>query len=285
MPVKTLEINSGTDLYCILGNPVRHSLSPVLHNAAFRKAAINAVYVAFEPKSIRLAVQSIRDLGIKGASVTIPFKIEVIPFLDAIDPSAKSIGSVNTLVNRDGILTGYNTDGTGAIRALEKNRVAVKNRTALIIGNGGSARAIAIALLENHSSVIIAGRNRSRAEDLAKNLEKKHWPARALSIDDLEPNFMEEIDIIINTTPVGMSPNVDRMPLRENLILRKHAVFDIVYSPLTTKLLAVAAKKRCKVVKGIDMLIYQGAMQFEIWTGKAAPIKAINSAMFNRLRI
>ncbi len=143
MPVKALEINSETDLYCIFGSPVRHSLSPLMQNAAFRKAGVNAIYVAFEPSSIQAALQSMRHLGIKGASVTIPFKIEVIPFLDAIDPAAAAIGSVNTLVNSNGAITGYNTDGAGAIRALEKTGVPIRDRAVLVLGNGGSARAIA----------------------------------------------------------------------------------------------------------------------------------------------
>jgi shikimate dehydrogenase len=282
--VKTLEINSETDLYCIFGSPVRHSLSPVIQNAAFKKAGINAVYVAFEPASIQAALQAMRHLGIKGASVTIPFKIEVLPFLDAIDPAAAAIGSVNTLVNRNGTITGHNTDGAGAMRALEKNRISVKNRTVLILGNGGSARAIATALLENQASVILAGRNRSRVEALARELEKGHGTVRSLCIDELDLKFMEIIDVIINTTPVGMAPNIDDTPLSEDLISRKHTVFDIVYSPLMTKFLTSARRKKCTIVNGIDMLISQGALQFELWTGKPAPIEAINSAILNRLR-
>lgn len=281
--MKTHQIDSNTDLYCIVGSPVRHSLSPVIHNTAFQKNGINAVYLAFEPSSIESAVESIRSLGIKGASVTIPFKIDVLRYVDEADPLASAIGSVNTLVNADGKIIGHNTDGYGAIRALANNKINVENSRILLIGNGGSARALAYTLLQNGASVMLGGRNLARVEGLARDLEKKYRKVRSLLIGDLDRKHMESVDVIINTTPVGMAPDTDSMPIPDALLLKRHAVFDIVYSPLKTKLLDAAQKKGCAVVNGIEMLIFQGARQFELWTGKPAPIDAIYSAITSRL--
>ena len=224
-----------------------------------------------------------KSLGIKGASVTIPYKIDVIRFLDAIDSTAADIGAVNTLVNTGGTITGYNTDGYGAVRALEHKKIAVEKSVILILGNGGSARAIALTLLENGASVLLAGRNASKIENLARDFKKEQRPVHSLLIGDLDRKLMETIDIIINTTPVGMSPDIDIMPLREDLIMQRHTVFDIVYTPLMTKLLTVAQEKRCTIVSGIDMLLFQGARQFELWTGKPAPVGAISSAIMKHV--
>ena len=277
-------INSRTDLYCIFGSPVRHSLSPVMLNAAFQETGINAVYLAFEPASIQAGISSMKSLGIKGASVTIPFKIDALGFVDNMDPLAARIGSVNTIVNSDGILTGYNTDGYGAIQALANKNISIENATSLIIGNGGSARAIAFTLLQNRSAVALAGRNIGKVEALACDLRKQQSSVRSLLISDLDEQFMNSIDIIINTTPVGMAPHLDAIPLHEDLLFEKHTVFDIVYSPVMTKLLTAAEKKGCAIVNGIEMLIYQGARQFELWTGKQPPIPAMFSAIVNHLQ-
>ena len=224
-----------------------------------------------------------KSLGIKGASVTFPYKIDVIRFLDAIDPDAADIGAVNTLVNSEEIITGYNTDGYGAVRALENKKITVENTSILILGNGGSARAIALTLLQKGSSVFLAGRNASRIESLARDFKKKHRPIHSLLIGDLDRKLMETIDIIINTTPVGMSPDIDVMPLREDLVMQRHTVFDIVYTPLMTKLLTVAREKKCTLVNGIDMLLFQGVRQFELWTGIPAPVDAISSAIIKHV--
>lgn len=273
--VKTHGINSGTLLYCIFGSPVRHTVSPLMHNAAFREAGINAVYLAFEPASIREAVASMRALGISGASVTIPYKIEVLGLCDEVDPHAADIGSVNTLMNAGGRITGYNTDGLGAVRALENGGIGVSGSRCLVIGNGGSARAISFALQAAGAGVIIAGRNRSRIEALAGDLGET---SRSVLLGELDGRMMESVDIVINTTPVGMAPDAGSSPIDTHLIAARHAVFDIVYSPRETRLLAAAREKGCATVHGIDMLIFQGARQFEIWTGMPAPVETMARA-------
>jgi shikimate dehydrogenase len=282
--MKPVKINSGTELYCIFGSPVRHSFSPLMHNAAFRSAGIDAVYLAFEPPSIGEAVSSMRTLNIRGASVTIPYKIGVMHHVDAVDGLAAHIGSVNTLVNSDGKITGYNTDGYGALLALRNGGVSIDNARCLLLGNGGSARAIACALLESGAGVIIAGRNALRIGGLAEDLRKVNASVTSILLEEINRGFMESIDIIINTTPVGMAPDVEKSPLDIDLIAKRHAVFDIVYAPHVTAFLSAARRRGCAVVHGIDMLVFQGARQFELWTGKPAPVTVMRRAIRKHLR-
>ncbi|OHD65347.1 MAG: shikimate dehydrogenase [Spirochaetes bacterium RBG_13_51_14] len=272
-------------MYCIFGMPVRHSFSPVIHNAAFNQLGINAVYLAFEPPSIEDAIQSMRTLNILGASVTIPFKIDVIKHIDGIDQLAARIGSVNTLVNWDGKITGFNTDGYGAIRALENENIPLGNATCLVIGNGGSARAIAFTLLARGASIIIAGRNVTRIEGLAAELRKTEPSVRAVPLSDIDRKLMETVDIIINTTPVGMSPDINAVPIDPGFISARHTVFDIVYSPHMTKLLSAAEERGSTIVHGIEMLVHQGARQFELWTGTSAPVETMRRAVLKHLQI
>ena len=282
--MRSIEISAGTGCYCIFGRPVSHSVSPLMHNAAFRECSIDAVYLAFEPQSIGEAVASMKSLGIRGASVTIPFKIDALRHCDEVDHIAADIGSVNTLVNRGGLVKGFNTDGYGAARALEESGIALKGAVCLVIGNGGSARAIAFTLIESGASVIIAGRNAGRVERLAEDLCKRAPGTRSLLMDTIDSGLMESVDIIINTTPVGMTPDVGSMPLEKSLISASHAVFDIVYAPHMTRLLSAARDSGSRIVHGIDMLVYQGARQFELWTGKPAPVKTMMKAARRHLQ-
>ncbi|TFH41615.1 MAG: shikimate dehydrogenase [Chrysiogenales bacterium] len=267
--------NSNTELYSIFGRPVRHSMSPAMHNAAFRELGINAVYLAFEPPSIGPAIEAMKALGIRGASVTIPYKMDALDYCEDIEPLAADIGSVNTLLNLDGRIIGHNTDGYGAVRALEKGGISLEGTTCLVIGNGGSARAIAFTLLTRGSSVVIAGRNRSRAESLVSDLRRISPDTRAVHLPDLDAAAMKNIDIVINTTPIGMAPEDNTIPLDPALITSCHTVFDIVYTPRITRLLRESADRGAVIVHGIDMLFYQGALQFEIWTGKPAPLETM----------
>ncbi len=282
--VNPMAIDSHTQLYAVFGMPVRHSLSPVMHNAAFRESGIDAAYLAFEPDSIRGAVESMKSLGIPGASVTIPFKIDVLPCLDDIDRHAAEIGSVNTLHNLGGRIVGHNTDGRGAVRALVESGVDIEGASCLIIGNGGSARSIGFSLLSHRASVLIAGRSIERARALSSDLGGDSSAVRAIGIPEIGPAIMEGIDIIINTTPVGMAADAQNIPIAPDLISSRHTVFDIVYVPRTTRLLLEASKRRAHTVHGIDMLVYQGALQFELWTGLEAPVEAMFRAVNEALR-
>lgn len=274
-----MAIDSHTQLYAVFGRPVRHSLSPVMHNAAFRESGIDAAYLAFEPESIRDAVQSMKSLGIPGASVTIPFKIDILACLDDIDRHAAEIGSVNTLHNLGGSIVGYNTDGRGAVRALVESGVDIEGASCLIIGNGGSARSIGFSLVTHHASLLIAGRSTERARALASDLGGDPSAVRAIGIQEIGPAVMEGIDIIINTTPVGMADDARNIPIAPDLISPRHTVFDIVYVPRTTRLLLEASRRKAHTVHGIDMLVYQGALQFELWTGQEAPVEAMFRAV------
>lgn len=278
-------ISARTKLYCIFGNPVEHSLSPIMQNAAFEAANVDAVYVAFRPSSLEAAIAAMCALPIHGASVTIPYKTPVMEMLDAIDPLAADIGAVNTLHNENGRIVGYNTDGYGAIEALRSAGAEMSGRRVLVLGNGGSARAVAFSLLEKNCHITIAGRNPGKFTPLADDLRKKNPATRDIAISSLDVEFMETIDIVINTTSVGMAPDEASMPIDERLILPRHTVFDIVYRPHRTSLLNVAEKKGARVVFGIEMLLHQGARQFEIWTKTRAPLEAMRTALRSALEL
>lgn len=284
MSMNIARINATTELYCVFGSPVRHSISPAMHNAAFSETGINAVYLAFEPPSMGEAISCMKALAIRGASVTIPFKIDTLRHCDRVDPLAAEIGSVNTLVNRDGVITGFNTDGYGALRALGQSGIPVKGRRCLLIGNGGSARAIAFTLAAEGAAVTIAGRDSSRIGRLAEDLRSSGHSSRSVLLAELDRQFMEAVDIIINSTPVGMHPAVDATPLDTGLLSPRHAVFDIVYAPHETHLLQAARRCGATAVHGIDMLLYQGARQFELWTGQHAPVETMRGALHHHLQ-
>ncbi|MBI4795503.1 MAG: shikimate dehydrogenase, partial [Deltaproteobacteria bacterium] len=220
-------INGHTKIYGILGRPVTHSLSPAMHNAAFRELGVNAVYVPFPVTDLPRAVAGLRGLAIAGASVTIPFKEEIIPLIDELDPQAARMGAVNTLVNREGRLIGYNTDWLGAVTAL-KARTGISGEHFLILGAGGAARAIAFGILENAGWVCITDLDAPRANTLA----------RELAVEAVPLNSLEQCpaSILINATPVGMAPDLEGIPINPDILSRFSLVMDIVYRPLTTRL-------------------------------------------------
>ena len=269
------EINACTALYAVLGNPVSHSLSPVMHNAAFRQAGYNGVYVALKVTDPETAVSSLKALGIAGASVTIPFKTDVIAYLDRLDPVAAAIGAVNTIVNRDGCLTGYNTDGSGAVRALAA-RVPLKNTRVAVVGAGGAAHAVSYALIREGAHLVIANRSAARGELLAKRLAVDFVP-----LGDFGGG---RYDVLINTTPVGMFPDMDAMPVDRAVLRPGMVVMDIVYNPLTTRLLRMARRIGCRAVNGVEMFVYQGAAQFEKWTRMPAPVEVMRSVVTTALQ-
>ena len=274
-----MKITSNTKLYCIFGKPVSHSLSPVLHNTGFEAIGMDAVYCAFEPTNIDSAINAMRTLGISGASITIPYKIDVMKHINEIDSLAKDIGSVNTLVNKNGSIIGYNTDGLGACKAMEDAGMKINGSKALIIGNGGSARAIAFSLLSKGCAITISGRNEKHIANLANDLKKKYSDVDYILLDRLDYANTEIYTVIINTTPVGMEPNAHETPIESELLHAGQFVFDIVYKPDETRLLQEAAKKGCKIIKGFEMLLAQGALQFKLWTGHDAPVDEMRKAV------
>jgi shikimate dehydrogenase len=264
------KINQYTELYGVIGNPVRHSLGPIMHNAALSHKGIDAVYLAFESTDVEGAIKGMRSLGIKGMSVTIPHKGSVIPFLDQIDPLAKEIGAVNTIVNKNNKLTGYNTDATGALRTLN-DVVQVNGKRCVILGAGGAARAIGYILKKNNANLMIANRSAERGKALCRSLDS--------DFIRLEEVLDVEVDILINTTSVGMSPNAEFSPVSEDVLKPGMTVMDIIYNPRTTKLLQLASQNGCHIVDGLNMFIYQGAEQFKLWTGQEAPVDIMKKAV------
>jgi len=265
-----MRIDQNTALYGVIGNPIGHSLSPVLHNAAFSATGLNAVYLAFEPEDIEGCIRGIKKLGIKGTSITIPFKTSVIPYLSDIDPLARRIGSINTIVNTNGVLKGYNTDALGALRALEE-KIPLPGRTCIIVGAGGAARAIGFILKEMGVSILIANRTRSRGEELALSLE-----CEFISLSEI---VSAAGDILIQTTPVGMYPHMEPCPVPEQVLKQGMVVMDIIYNPLETTLLKKARARGCTTITGLDMFIHQGAEQFRLWTRMDPPITVMNMAV------
>ena len=276
-----MNIKGSTNIVGLIGHPVEHSFSPPMHNAAFEKLGMDYAYVAFdvEPQNLKSAIDGAKSLGIRGLNVTIPHKIEVMQYLDEIDEVAGLIGAVNTIDFKD--MKGYNTDGIGAVRAIEEV-TSIKDKNVVIAGAGGASRAI---------SFYIAKYGASRLTILNRNVEKAQKLARDVSnsglIDDVEADSISEIasllddaDILINTTPVGMHPNVNDEPIASASDMHEGlVVFDAVYNPNETGLLKEAVKAGAEPVFGIKMLLYQGAESFRIWTGVDAPVDAMEDAL------
>lgn len=271
-----------TDLFMLIGDPVEGSLSPIMFNAAFRSLRMPAVYAAARVPSTVLSefVSAARHSGIKGFNVTIPHKIAIMDLLDALDESAKEVEAVNTVVNRRGKLIGYNTDGAGALMALEQEVGPVGGRRAVVLGAGGAARAIAFSLAKAGCEVTIANRTVSKAEALAGIIERKL--GRSVRVIPLSREELKRelagADILINATSVGMMPEVNETLVTSDLMHENLIVNDIVYKPLKTRLLKEAEKAGARTVNGLGMLVYQAALAFKIWTGKEAPVEDMRRA-------
>jgi shikimate dehydrogenase len=269
-----MQINGRTILHGIMGNQVSHSLSPAMHNSAFAALHLNAAYVPFAVSDVADAMIGFRALGIRGVSVTIPHKQAVIALLDDIDPVAAKIGAVNTLDIQNGRITGHNTDWLGANRALEE-KTSLPGKKILILGAGGSARAIGFGLLEQGAKILLASRTAASGIELAQTLGCPWHPLNEIA--ELSA------DCLINTTSVGMAPRTDVSLVPKECLSRFSVVMDIVYAPLETKLLREAREAGCQVVNGLAMLLYQGVAQFELWTGRKAPVEIMRESLLAAL--
>jgi shikimate dehydrogenase len=281
---------SGTSRICgIIGDPIAHSMSPAIHNAAFDKLGLNYLYVPFRVKREELgkAIAGVRALNIRGLNVTIPHKVTVIPFLDELDPLAQRIGAVNTIVNDDGVLTGYNTDATGFLQTLLERGGKPRGKNVVILGAGGASRAISFILAERGARLVILNRllELDWAEELASRISqvfKKEVKALELNEKNLA-KVLAKADILVNATSVGMSPNIDETPVSPDLLRPSLTVFDIVYNPIKTRLLREAEAAGAKTISGVDMLVWQGALGFELWTGAKAPVKLMRETAIKGL--
>ena len=250
-----------------------------MHNACFAAMGLNNVYVPMRPTSLAEAITGLRALGFLGVSVTVPFKVEVMPHLDAIDPVAARIGSVNTLVfargqNQGVHCTGFNTDWIGANQALGE-ALDPDGRTVLVIGAGGAARAVGFGLLEAGARVLLTNRTVAKGRELAGQLGCPFIDYRELG--------PVRADALINTTSVGMAPATEALPIDPDLLDHFPVVMDIVYAPLNTRLLREAAARGCRTVNGLRMLLHQGVAQFRLWTGHNPPIEVMHQALVNAL--
>jgi shikimate dehydrogenase len=279
-------ITASTTLCAVIGNPVGHSLSPEIHNAAFGHLGLDWIYTAFRVEDLAPAIAGIRALGIRGVSVTIPHKVAALPLLDSLDETAAKIGAVNTIVNTGGRLHGINTDGAGALRALTAAGHNPEGASVLILGSGGAARAIAftIAMHAPPSRLAIAGivpgELAALCADIAAATSVSPVPL-AMTADALRA-AAAEARIIINCTPLGMSPQTEASPLHAELMNSGHVVFDIVYNPLMTKLLHDAAARGAAVIPGIEMFLHQACLQFEHWTGLPAPAEVMRQVLVKK---
>jgi 3-dehydroquinate dehydratase/shikimate dehydrogenase len=264
-----------TRVYGVIGDPVGHSLSPLMHNAGFEARQMNAVYLPFLVRDLRDFLAAIAPLGIAGFSVTLPHKERILRYLDDCDPLARAIGAVNTVVIRGGgELYGYNTDYVGVLRALER-WVALRGSRVLLYGAGGAARAVAFALAQGGTVVCVCARRPGRARALARAVG-----GEVVKRERLRGEFF---DAIVNATPVGMHPRASRSPL-EAAELNCRVVMDLVYRPRKTKLLQLAERRGIETISGVEMFLAQGTAQWEIWTGERAPVAAMRRAVLAALR-
>jgi shikimate dehydrogenase len=250
-----------------------------MHNAAYAETGVDFVYAAFRVAADQLgeAIRGMRALGIKGLNVTIPHKVAVMEFLDKLDPLAEKIGAVNTIVNDDGVLTGFNTDAEGAMRALAEQGIEIDRRKIVVLGAGGASRAVSLALADGGGRLTILNRREELdwAEALAGRLSSL-FDGEILALELTGDNLastLDGADLLVNTTSVGMSPQSEQTPVDAGLLHAGLAVFDIVYNPLKTRLAQDAEVAGARTVSGIEMLAWQGALAFEKWTGEPAPVR------------
>jgi len=282
-----MDINIHTQLCGVIGNPVEHSLSPAIHNAAFQKLGLNFVYLAFRVEAIGDAIKGLRALGnFRGASVTIPHKVTSLPFLDSIEPTARHIGAINTIVAAGGILIGHNTDAIGALRALRDGKVALKGQKVVMLGSGGAARAIAFALVAEAGidRLTILGIDEQERTALARDLQSKTGMAvQESSLDESTlQNILPDTHVLIHCTPMGMLPKVCETSVPATLLHAGLTVMDIVYNPRDTQLLKDAKAAGCRTIPGLEMFLHQAAAQFELWTNQAAPVDVMRSVLESR---
>jgi shikimate dehydrogenase len=265
----------GGSLFAVFGNPLGQSLSPAMQSAAFAEMGIAASYGACQTEDAAEAVRRFREMGLCGASVTLPFKETIIPLLDEVDRDARKIGAVNTLVLRNGRLEGYNTDGPGLVRDLEEWMGVLSGKSFVVLGAGGAARAALFSIARAGGTPIVVNRSARRAEELASHFGCGWVPMAEIG--------RLRADCLINSTPVGMYPEAERTPLPKSELDRFSHVMDMVYNPLQTRLLREAEATGCAVRSGVGMFVHQGAEQFRLWTGQEPPREIMRRAILERL--
>ncbi len=274
-----MNITGRTKITGLFGYPVEHTLSPAMHNAAFERLGLDYCYLPFlvHPDSLGKAVEAVRALNMAGVNVTVPHKEAVIPFMDEVSEEASFIGAVNTVVNRDGRLTGYNTDGRGFMRSLEENGIGISGKNVLVVGAGGASRAVGYYLSEKAERLFIHDIDKKKLDRLASDLLQIRGNVSAISlIDDLS-----RFDIIVNATPLGLKEG-DPSPVDIGALLPEQTVCDLIYKK--TYLLDKAAQKGCRTMDGLGMLLWQGVLAFELWTSVSPPVGVMKDALLGGIR-
>ena len=265
-------------IFALFGNPVEHSLSPLMHNAAYKKMEIDAQYVAVCVNNLEEAIQGIRERerNIRGVSITIPFKTAVMSYLDRVDDSAHAIGAVNTIQHDgNGGLTGYNTDWIGLVRDLEDS-LQIHKKTVAILGAGGAARAAVFGILQQGGTPLVVNRTIERGEEMAEEFGCPFHPLSQIG--------KIRADCLINTTPIGMVPDVGTSPVEKGVLSNFTWVMDCIYNPLRTQLLKDAEEAGCRTLNGVGMFVHQGAEQIKIWTGTEPPREFMKQIVLEKLR-
>lgn len=284
-------ISGKSRVFCVLGHPVGHSVSPAMQNAALRRMGIDGVYVAFDvrPEALPEAVRGLQALGIAGVNCTIPHKEALVSLVDELSPEAALIGAVNTLVPRDGRIAGYNTDAPGFLAALRAAGMDPEGKRAVVLGAGGAARAVLVALARSGATIALANRTLSRAQELAAELNEK-LGGGVIEVLPMEhpalTSATREAQLLVNTTAAGMSPRVETMPdVSEEAFHAGLFVYDLVYNPLETRLLRAARSRGARGTHGAGMLAHQGAVALELWTGAPAPADLMEQVIVESLRL
>jgi shikimate dehydrogenase len=282
-----MKITAKTKVCALLGDPVEHSMSPAMHNAAFKEMGLDFVYLPFlvKPEHLTSAVAGLRALNVRGFNVTLPHKVAVIPLLDNLDPLAAKIGAVNTVVNTGGRLQGFNTDAEGFYRALEEHGVNPEGKQVAVLGAGGAGRAVSYILTEKGARVTVFNRREhlDRAQNIADMINKSlGQPVPVTALENLAAG-LRGTDILVNTTSIGMWPNEGDTLVPAALLKDIPVVFDVVYNPVATRLLTEAGHAGAKTIGGADMLTWQGALAFEKWTGRPAPLDLMRRQILKTL--
>ncbi len=282
-------ISTSTQLCAVIGNPVAHSLSPAIHNAAFASLQLDFVYLAFQVEDVKSALDGMRALSnFRGLSVTIPHKVEAMKYVDELDDVDRSIGSINTVIHERDKLIGLGTDGPGALKALADAGVALDGAHVLMLGSGGAARAIAFTLARKTRlrELAILDVNEAMLHELTTDLRQgtEATISPAPLTERTLAEAMQRADIIIHCTPIGMHPKVDASLIPPELFCPQQVVFDIVYTPLQTKLLSDAKSRGCRIVPGVEMFLNQAVLQFERFTGVAAPVEVMRKVLLENLQ-
>jgi shikimate dehydrogenase len=285
-----MEINSSTKLVGVIGHPISHSFSPFIHNAAFKKYGLNFIYLAFDirPQMLKDAIKGFTAIGMVGFNVTVPHKESILRYLDEISGEASHIGAVNTVLNKDGALIGYNTDCEGFLLSLKEEGLTLNEKTVVILGAGGAAKAVAVACAkENAKELVVLNRNLKKAKQLVKSLKFYYdISCEGLPLEkDSIIKTMKRTDILINATSVGMK-DADPLLIPEDALFdSEKVVIDLIYNPPETILLKKAKQKGLKTINGLGMLVYQAALSFSFWTGQDPPIKTMQDSIKSLLKI